>query len=245
MSETQDNPHSRHILRATMPPWLVLALLVVAAVFYFFPQLDLEISRAFTDDKGFFVVEYDLISQEISRGVTLMGRASVAILVIGLLAGWLPSVLGSTLQKRLVAVRRPILFLLVAFAVGPGMLVNLVLKEYSGRARPATLQEFGGDRQFTPAFVVSDQCKRNCSFVSGDAAATSFPLAGFFLARSRRARRAWLIGGIGSGALFGFARIMAGRHFLSDVVFAIAFTYIVTALCAAWLLRRSTATNSG
>lgn len=110
--------------------------------------------------------------------------------------------------------------LLVVLAIGPGLVVNGILKEHWGRARPRDVTEFGGDRRFTPAFVISDQCERNCSFTAGH------PSAGFALAAlgyaysSRRRRRQVIAAATGFGLLVGLARVAAGGHFLSDVLFS-------------------------
>lgn len=129
----------------------------------------------------------------------------------------------------LVASNRVIIFLLFTLGIGPGLIVNAVLKDHWGRARPFQVTEFGGDRQFTAAFVVSDQCNTNCSFVSGDPSLGYFGLAFFFIARRRRT----LIAGaaILAGTLLGLVRMAQGAHFLSDVIFSGVFTFL-----AAWLL---------
>ena len=54
--------------------------------------------------------------------------------------------------------------------LGAGLVVNGILKDDFGRARPRDIEAFGGSSQFTPAFVVSHECDRNCSFSSGDGA---------------------------------------------------------------------------
>jgi lipid A 4'-phosphatase len=71
----------------------------------------------------------------------------------------------------------------------------------------------------------SDQCRKNCSFVSGDASlATSF--LAFAVIADRHRRRWWL--GLGSFAgLVGVMRMARGSHFLSDVVFAVIFTLMI------------------
>ena len=110
--------------------------------------------------------------------------------------------------------------LLLVLALGPGLVVNGILKEHWGRARPRDVTEFGGERHFTPAFVISDQCERNCSFTAGH------PSAGFALAAlgyayvSRRRRWAVFAAATGFGLLVGLARVAAGGHFLSDVLFS-------------------------
>lgn len=45
--------------------------------------------------------------------------------------------------------RRHSLFLLLLLALGPGLLVNVILKNHLGRPRPQELIEFGGKQQFT------------------------------------------------------------------------------------------------
>ena len=47
--------------------------------------------------------------------------------------------------------------------------VNLVLKNFWGRARPNDVLELGGKEIFSPWYEMSNACLTNCSFVSGDA----------------------------------------------------------------------------
>ena len=61
-------------------------------------------------------------------------------------------------------------YLLTSLLLGPGLVVESFLKTFSGRARPKEIIEFGGEATFSSALVFSDQCLRNCSFVSGHAA---------------------------------------------------------------------------
>ena len=44
-----------------------------------------------------------------------------------------------------------------------------------GPARPKHIVAFGGSKLFTPALQPTDQCKRNCSFVSGEACSVFAP----------------------------------------------------------------------
>ena len=128
---------------------------------------------------------------------------------------------------------RAALYLVLALALGPGLLVNTILKDHWGRARPSQIVEFGGDKQFTPALVPANQCDRNCSFSSGHAA-LGFSLVTFaFLATERRRRHAAVAAALASGFLLGLARIAQGGHFLSDVVLS---GFLVTA--TSWLLHR-------
>jgi membrane-associated PAP2 superfamily phosphatase len=114
---------------------------------------------------------------------------------------------------------RATLFVLATFALGPGLIVNGILKEHWGRARPKTLTEFGGDATFSPVWWISDQCARNCSFVSGEAAGAFCLVALVFLVRKER-QPAMAIFTLSFAAVVSLTRIAVGAHFLSDVLIA-------------------------
>ncbi len=129
---------------------------------------------------------------------------------------------------------RAAIYLALALALGPGLLVNGILKDHWGRARPSQIIEFGGDKQFTPALVPAHECERNCSFSSGHAA-LGFSLVAFaFLLPDRRRRRVAVAAAVAAGTVFGLGRIAQGGHFLSDVVIS---GLLVTA--TSWLLHRA------
>jgi lipid A 4'-phosphatase len=118
------------------------------------------------------------------------------------------------------------------FILGPGVLVNLVLKSVSGRARPADVTLFGGDANFTPAWLFSDQCVSNCSFVSGEGSgAAALVISGVLVLLELRSRLGdfWLRIGTTALVLLGVMaaaqRVATGRHFLSDTVFAILLIF--------------------
>jgi len=107
-------------------------------------------------------------------------------------------------------------YLFLVLIIGAGLIVNWGLKDNFGRARPRDVAEFGGTKIFTPAFVISHECRTNCSFSSGDAAGGFFSLALVFaLARHRRAA---LVAGLAVGVIESLARISSGAHFFSDTV---------------------------
>jgi lipid A 4'-phosphatase len=95
------------------------------------------------------------------------------------------------------------------------LIVNVVFKDHFGRARPRDIEEFGGSKRFTPAFVISSECDSNCSFSSGEGAAGFFSMA-LALALSRR--RAIFLAAVAMGSLVSLSRIAAGAHFFSDTV---------------------------
>lgn len=184
---------------------LMLCLFCVA-FFLAFPKLDLTIAAAFYD--GHFYWNENFI-------VKLIYKVFAKIHVVFLLA-----LIGCAIyfhKVKLSARKHASLYLLCCLIIGPGILVNAVLKDNSvGRPRPVHIAEFGGSMQYTPVFNYSGECSRNCSFVSGHASIGFYAMALFWATRQRR----WLITGLGLGGLVGFTRIVQGGHFFSDVVFA-------------------------
>jgi len=147
-------------------PWVLSLVLAGLAsthiVFASFPWIDLSVSALFFED-GRFPAATNAALEAIRYAVWDLTLAWVAL---GL-ALW---TLSLVTQTRVRVPPRVWLFAWLPLVVGPGILVNFVLKEHVGRARPAHLEVFGGERSFTPAFQVTDQCSTNCSFVSGEGA---------------------------------------------------------------------------
>jgi lipid A 4'-phosphatase len=166
--------------------------------------------------------------------VTLL-RGSTRWVAIGITL-WLAGALlyRTILDRPLLGLSRAgVVYLVAVFLLLPGLLVNGLLKEHWGRARPAQTVEFGGARQFSLAILPADQCDHNCSFVSGEASlGFAFAAFGFVALRPAR-RRLGLLAGIVLGSGFGLLRIAQGGHFLSDVVYAGLLT-----IGLAWLLHR-------
>ena len=114
----------------------------------------------------------------------------------------------------------------MTLALGPGALVNGVLKEHWGRSRPIDVTQFGGPEHFVAWWDPRGDCPSNCAFVSGDVAGAVWTIAPAALAPP--AWRALAYGaalalGLGMAAL----RVMAGGHFVSDVMFAGVFTFLI------------------
>ena len=132
-------------------------------------------------------------------------------------------------KKKGAILRITAALLVIAGILGPGAVVNWGFKEHWQRARPYQVTYFGGDKQFTRAAVMTDQCDNNCSFVSGHVA------CGFFFTSlmlvHRRRKVTWAIVGTAAGLLIGFARMSDMAHWLSDVLWAYPIT-----LGTSWLV---------
>lgn len=116
---------------------------------------------------------------------------------------------------------KPGLFLVILLTLGPGLIVNVVFKEYWGRPRPREITEFGGSKQFLQPWQKGIAHKGR-SFPSGHASAAFYMTAPFFIYRRRKplVAHAWLIGGIIFGLMMSVARLAQGGHFLSDNLWA-------------------------
>jgi lipid A 4'-phosphatase len=202
-------------------PLRILGLITVIAAILFvvFPGIDLGVAGWFFVPPRNFTLGDTWIGRFFDNEIHFAMEWFLVVLVGAFLYGLYRSrpVWGLT-PKRF-------LFVALSIGLGAGLLTNVLLKDSWGRARPSQVAEFGGTKQFTPAFVRSTQCEKNCSFVSGDASlAASF--MSFAMIADRNKRRWWL--GLGSfTALVGLMRMARGSHFLSDVVFAVIFTLMV------------------
>ena len=217
--------------RATEFRLALLACGLLAGLFIAMPQIDLAASGLFYLGAGNWALNRESLWLAIPyRGLPRVGQG----LLVALAALWLLSFLPRLSQLR---ARRTLFgFLLAGALLGPILLVDATLKEHSGRARPVRVEQFGGARQFTPAFIPADQCAANCSFVSGHVATAAFIMAFGWLG-APVVRRRWLLASIGFAAMLALARMLPGGHFLSDTIFAWFATYFSLWLTE-WIFRR-------
>ena len=206
--------------------WLFVATL---AVFSFFPQIDLAVSSLFLDPGEGFVVGRIFAVRVLHEGWDIAARTTAILLALYLAASFVWTRLAVRGRRRAAA------FLLLTLLVGPGLLVNS-LKNTWGRARPITVVELGGEKEFTPALVPSAQCDRNCSFTSGHAAFGFWWMTAAFIDRRRRGM--WLALGLTLGLGIGLVRIAQGGHFLSDVIFSGWIVYGTALALRVVILRR-------
>jgi lipid A 4'-phosphatase len=204
---------------------------VIFAVFGIWPGLDLWVSGLFfATPMGFD----GFASGGWNQLRLAIWRLSELVLALSVLA-YLTQRLAPFPLLR--AARRLSGFAAALYLLGPGLLVDVLLKPLWGRARPAQVTEFGGSLVFTPPHVLSHQCTSNCSFVAGEVAG-AVALAVVLLlvvdrlkSRLTRSHRRIAQGVILLVPLFvGVQRIAAGRHFLSDVLLAAIFVLLCALL---------------
>ncbi len=198
--------------------WFMIAALGMTVILHFFPVLDIGISRIFfIAPTQFFLTEHlfaEILRRSMSLTIWGLGIFLAVLLVL------------ITLKNRRFfgLSRRQIVFVFLCFLIGPGLIVNVVLKEHWGRARPSHILEFGGEKAFSAVFTPSTTCSTNCSFSSGEAA-LGFGFASFGLLRPRANKRILFLG-LSLGVLMSLIRLMAGGHFMSDVTFSASITLL-------------------
>ncbi|OYU16730.1 MAG: hypothetical protein CFE34_19455 [Rhodobacteraceae bacterium PARR1] len=215
--------------------WLIAATL---AVFTLFPGIDPAVSALFWSGSRFAVNSNQTI-ETLRYGLWNLTLMTFAIVLAGLIRAAIRAQNVAHLPVHIWA------FFSATFAVGPGLVVNLLLKEHWGRARPFQTTLFGGEKHFTPPWDMTDQCLRNCSFVSGEVAGTTalavvMVVAAWHL-RAHLSRLSFLTLVIVAPLLVvlsALQRISAGRHFLSDAILAALFTLLIAVQMYRWIVER-------
>ncbi len=203
--------------------FFIIALItgLFSLAMFLFPQIDLTVSGFFYQPHQGFLLErwYNRLHLNIFRN-TLVYTTYILLSVMTI------CLIAQMVLKKLVLPISPAvcLFILICFLAGPALVVADVLKNHWGRARPYQVQQFGGDKIFTPAWVISTQCEKNCSFTSGETSNVFCYLALLFIVRRKK-----LIASIvlTLGALISFERIAQGEHFFSDTLLSGFLDYLL------------------
>lgn len=216
---------------------LIIALAIAAVaglVFGLFPTLDLAVAGYF---HGFVDGANNTFALRLSRLLMTARDAGLwvgTIIIVPVVAALAIKLILP--RTRLLISGRAILFLTATMALGPGLLVNVILKDHWGRPRPIDVTQFGGVEHFMPWWKPGGDCPSNCSFVSGDVAGAFWTVAPAALAPPPY--RALAYGAaLALGVTMSAFRVMAGGHFPSDAIFAGVFTFLIVWLCYALIYR--------
>lgn len=212
------------------------AFLVSALLFQLWPGIDLAVSGVFYTPGQGFALANDRALEVLRQSIWWMSNLMVALAVAAVIA--------ALAGRPFLDLRRAALILLL-YLIGPVLLADGLLKRFWGRARPASIADFGGTQNFTPPLIPADQCQSNCSFVSGEgAAAAALAIALLLIAPAVRPRvsatvfRLYIAFAVAI-PLTGMAlRVMFGRHFLSDTIFAALLVSGVALVLARLILTR-------
>lgn len=208
---------NKKILNVKVYFWILF--LLASAIFILFPQIDLYISSLFYDGESFAFKRTwleQLFFHSIKPIIITLALGSIAIFIFNFFK-----------KKNILNINaKVILYLLLVLGIAPGLIVNATLKENWGRARPHQTTDFGGSKEFTPAFIPSNQ--GGYSFSSGHSAA-AFSLIGFVILANRR-KKLWMTLILSYATLMSLVRVAAGGHFFSDTVTSFFIVIISTSI---------------
>lgn len=218
-------------------PLLNVTFLTIALslLFITLPVIDIRFSQLFyVEGKGFPARSIDVLRTTRAIGQYFPLTFAIVVLVALLL--------------KLIYPKRPCLFparftvyFTSLFLLGPGLLVNVILKPLWDRPRPINTVDFGGLHSFVDAWSMGGAFFANRSFVSGETAGVVclLPLALFVLPEWRRCVLIMLSA---FAIVISVNRIAFGAHFLSDVLISAALMFALA--IGLWRLMYSSASNT-
>ncbi|WP_158569400.1 phosphatase PAP2 family protein [Pseudotabrizicola alkalilacus] len=206
---------------------LILACILTAfAVFAIWPEIDLRVSQAFYDHSKGFVIDGNPLTEALRMAVWNVSILLCLVAVFGTFLG--------AAGREVILPARVWGFVVALYTLGPGVMVEMLTKPLWGRVRPTQVTEFGGSLHFSPPNELADFCARNCSFVSGEVSGATVTALAILLIRFHLGKRMskmvsilLLVVTLCLPLAVASQRIAAGRHFLSDTLFAVLFTLLL------------------
>lgn len=234
-------PFSSPVAAASLGIALVLALLI----FHGFPAIDRAVSGLFFVDAacpagqthgaicGIFPAGHSAILSTIRQFLQHLPAA----IATGLGAAYVTRLAMGTPARD--PSMTPLATALLAYLLSVGLLVNGLLKPFSGRPRPLYSEPFGGALPFVPAGEFTNYCPSNCSFVSGEAAAAAWLIGAVALLPQRYSslRLPAFLAAVVYAVATSTLRISFGAHYLSDTVVAALATLTIFAVLAGFEVR--------
>lgn len=200
-----------------------IAVLTLSLYFLAFPHVDLVIANLFYDPAHGFTLSQTPVLKALRKSSTYV----LGLILLGLISNLIWRAVSG---RGLIFAARRSWFLIAGLALGPGLVVNTVLKNSWGRARPLQIEQFAGNGHFTPAWVVSDDCRSNCSFVSGEGASSAWIVAAALVLTPARWRPVVVPAAVVYAIALSLNRMAFGAHFLSDILLSWALTGLVMAV---------------
>jgi len=222
----------RYVIK-TPALWIPLAALVLATMIFWITDVDYLLSQPFFVDQSYSTKSDSHWPLRIAEPwKSLYDLGVYPAWIIG--AGGLLVFLSSFLWAKLKPYRDAGLFFALMLALGPGLLINGILKPCWGRPRPHDTIPFSGADKYVRVGAIGNGSE-GASFPSGHASMGFYLMApGFVLYRKRRRLAIMFFAlGLAGGTIMGLARIVAGSHFASDVVWSAGIVYFTGLALAA------------
>ncbi len=200
--------------------YVLLAIAVATtAISFIGPNIDLAIAGVFYDpaNRKFLAVDNPYLIPFREHGKIAIATC-IGIIILALLP---------LLSRRLPGIPpRNVIALTLSLIVGPGVLVNGILKPYGGRPRPVEVTQFGGNLRFVDWWNPTGGCETNCSFLSGEGTTAAWMFGPAMLVPPP-----WRGLAIGAAAVFaggiGVLRMAAGAHFFTDILIGAIVTILI------------------
>jgi len=211
---------------------VIILILTLTSLAFQLTKLDLAVQNHFYSPTQGWLLEREPLWDFIYRyGIFPGYLLAIASLLTVAASYW---------SDRWIRFRKASLIMVFTMIIGPGLLVNAVFKDHWGRPRPRDVQEFGGKERYLPV-CVPGSAKGAKSFPCGHASMGFYMAVPYLFLRRKRKLLAYLFlaVGVGYGFVIGTARMMAGGHFLSDVIWAGGMVWIA-ALAGYYLFRYDT-----
>ena len=227
------------------------ALVLATSLIFSLTDWDVRIARQFasaiTAGGGRWTWDRHPVVVALYRFGTWPALVAVGGTLVGLLATWH--------RPRTRLAGRGMVFIVLTLVIGPGLLVNLLGKDHWGRPRPRDLVEFGGHQLYAAPGLICAPIQpvvgtrtafHGTSFPCGHSSvgfALGFSLATLLWGTRRRLALTCLGLGLVYGGVLGVARMCAGAHFLSDVLWS-AYVPALVAMLLWWWLRPALVTEA-
>lgn len=207
-------------------------MLLVTFLFAWFTPLDVAIQD------GFFASDalnpWPLEAAPICRFFYYAAPVAVGVLA----AGSLGLLILSGFRTNLGRFRIYAICILLSGLLGPGLVVNAILKDYTGRPRPRQIQRYGGEFEYLRPLELR-HIGIGKSFPAGHASVGFLFSTAYFLLKRHRRRSAFVALGFSLllGGGMGVCRMVAGAHFFSDVIASGCITFLICGFTYHHLLR--------
>ena len=198
-------------------------LMALVTSMFWVTDLDIQVARYFyhpENQDAWFEGDYFLWDLFYQLGPVISITIAVGSIFIIMLSG---------MRKKWNHLRVKAVFILICFVVGPGLIVNALFKDHWERPRPAQVAALGGTEAYVPPLMFNASGNGK-SFPSGHSSVGFALIAFYFLFRKKHlvlARLALALSLV-IGSFLGAARIAAGGHFLSDVLWSAFITFLVS-----------------
>ncbi len=159
---------------------------------------------------------------------TLYDYGNIPTIILAVVA--FPVYAISKLRRRETIESRACLVVVLTVILGPGLIVNAILKPHWGRPRPCEIRAFGGSSDYCRVWeptlsteghsFTCGHCSMAFALSSGIAFYPVSPLFGV----------ATLVGGVEYGVFMSLARIAQGGHFPSDALWSAIIVFMLIAV---------------